>query len=95
MEKVIWSEQAKLDLFHIWEFYSLKNLKAADSILDKIVETAETITFPSQYQEEEFLEKRHRRAIYKHFKIIYSIVDQELHILKIFDTRQDPSKLNQ
>lgn len=93
MEKVIWSEQAKIDLFHIREFYSSKSLKAADSIFEKIIETAENISFPAQYQREEFLEERHRRAIYKHFKIIYSLKNQELHILKIFDSRQDPSKL--
>ncbi|HSP12174.1 MAG TPA: type II toxin-antitoxin system RelE/ParE family toxin [Salegentibacter sp.] len=52
MEKVIWSEQAKLDLFHIWEFYYTKNLKAAEKIINKIIETAENITFPSQYQRE-------------------------------------------
>lgn len=93
MEEVIWSQQAKLDLFHIWKFYSSKNLKAADKVIGKIIETAETITFSTQYQKEEFLEEWHRRALYKHFKIIYSVRNNNLLVLRIFDSRQNPSKM--
>ena len=78
----------------IWEFYRIKNKTAADKMIAGIIQTAERILYAEQFQQEEFLYERHRRAIYKHFKIIYTKTSNGIEILQIFDSRQDPSKMN-
>jgi plasmid stabilization system protein ParE len=36
---------------------------------------------------------RYRRAIAGHFKIIYRVVDGVVHVSDIFDSRQDPARM--
>ena len=94
MEKIIWSNRSKKALFIIWKFYSEKNVSAADKMIKGIIETVENISFPEQYQKEEMLEKKYCRAVYRHYKIIYSVDEDILKVLQVFDTRQDPQKIN-
>lgn len=93
MGKVIWSKLADDSLLEIWEFYAEKSISAADKVMDEIIETTEHIHFPEQYQTEEILEKDYRRAIVRHFKIIYRIERNNIRILDVFYTRKDPEKM--
>ncbi len=36
----------------------------------------------------------HRRILVKHTKVIYRVENQTIYIIDIFDSRQDPSKMN-
>ena len=54
------------------------------------------ILHPLQGQKEHLLEHldlEHRRLIVSHYKIIYRIVEEDIYITDIFDSRQDPDKM--
>jgi len=93
-KKIIWSADAKNDLNLIWLFYAEKSFEVADKVIDEIIFTAESINFSEQFQlEPTFSKIEFRRAICRHFKIIYSVRENKLFIVRIFDSRQNPKKL--
>ena len=94
MAQVVWTLAWKDALKTIWEFYAEVDARLADKIIDEIIETAEGIEFAQQFQIEEILGQDYRRAIVRHFKIIYAINGDVIRVLDIFDSRQNPSKLN-
>ena len=61
--------------------------------VESIVKTTENILFSGQYQVDEFLGEPYRRLVVKHFKVIYRIKKDSIFIFRVFDTRQNPSKL--
>lgn len=93
MEKIIWTEISLESLNGIWEFYANKNVGVADKIIDEIFITAENIRFAEQYQSETLLRNDFRRAVIRHFKIIYRVEKNNLRIIDVFDARQNPNKL--
>jgi len=53
------------------------------------------LVFAKQYQQDE-IEPEFRRIIVRHYKLIYTIEEDTIWILRIFDTRKDPkSQLNE
>jgi addiction module RelE/StbE family toxin len=90
-----WDNQAKADLKLIFEFIKLKSLQGAKNVVSDIVAQSKNIHFVEQYQVDEFLGEPYRRMIVRNYKIIFKIHSEtEIRILQIFDTRQDPIKLN-
>ena len=55
MEKIIWTDPAKISLLHIWEFYAEVNPGLADKIVDEILKGMTGLIFLEQYQLEEGL----------------------------------------
>jgi plasmid stabilization system protein ParE len=94
LEKVKWSKRSVNSLNKIWVFYAEKaSIAIADKIIQEIIDKAENIRFSSQYQQEEYLENDHRRAIVRHFKIIYTFQNNQMNIFDVFDSRQHPGKI--
>lgn len=65
-----------------------------NKILDKVDQLKEN---PKMGQKEEYLlhlDQGHRRIAHSHFKIIYLIKEDTIIITDIFDSRQDPQKMN-
>lgn len=95
MGTIIWSSDAIEDLQDIFNFYffTIRNEAVARDMIEGIQQTADQLTCTIIHQQEPNLNPEHRRIIYKHFKIIYEIVYEDIHILRIFDSRQDPLKL--
>ena len=94
MEKIIWTNKAKISLYEIWSFYAEVYLPVADKIVAEIITATEDLKFQEQYQQEETLVGNYRRIIVRHFKIIYKpLEDEGIIIIQIFDTRQNPSKM--
>lgn len=91
--QIIWGERVKNDLKDIHLFYAAKSKKAAIKVIDSIIKAAESIVFAEQYQVDEFLGEPYRRLIVKHCKIVYRFKNNSIIIIRIFDTRQHPSKL--
>ena len=98
--EIIWSEFAEKQLELIFIYYQEKvNKKVAGKLVRGIIaEPDRLIKDPFIGQEEKLLKNRkvsYRYLIFKNFKIIYS-VDQEngwIKITDIFDTRQNPTKI--
>ncbi len=95
MERVIWSKRSVSNLKKIWNFYAndLNTLAGANSIIKGIKKTGDSLSIFAIHQTEESLKPHQYRAVYKHFKIIYTIKDNRVLILQLFDSRQDPKKL--
>lgn len=95
MGQVVWSKRSTLSLKKIWKFYAkkLKTVSGANSVVIGIKKTGDALSVNILHQTEENLKSNQFRAVYKHFKIIYKVKDNRVLILQIFDSRQNPKKL--
>ena len=97
--KVIWSDFASETLKDIYDYY--KEV-ASETIARKIKEnifiaTRQLINHPESGQIEEALlqlEEGHRYLVNNNYKIVYKKVEEGVLITDVFDTRQDPIKIN-
>lgn len=93
MAEVVWTRKAQNSLKKIWNFYAEKDLNVANRIVNEILSSTERIKYVNQFQVEEYLTKRHRRIVVKHFKVIYTSTRRRVQVLDVFDTRQSPDKM--
>jgi toxin ParE1/3/4 len=97
--KIIWTDFATRTLLEIYQYYKLK---VSPTIARKIksdilVTTQQLIKHPYSGQIEFNLEKLkegHRHLVKGNYKIIYKEVEEGILITDVFDTRQDPVKIN-
>ncbi len=100
--KVYWTQFAEDKLEDIFAYYKFKaGINVAKNIVNGIVDTT-LVLDKSPYigQKEDLLDKRSqdfRYLIFKSYKIIYRIdeMNKAVFISHIFDTRQNPEKINQ
>lgn len=93
--RILWDNKAKSDLKLLFDFIKIKSLRGANKVVQDIVNQTKGIHFAEQYQVDELLGEPFRRIIVRDFKIIYKVQNEtEIRILQIFDTRQNPNKLN-
>ncbi|MES2238766.1 MAG: type II toxin-antitoxin system RelE/ParE family toxin [Bacteroidota bacterium] len=79
-----------------WSFSALNDLKKlstiiSDSKLDAIYKAPEQIIFPEQFQIDEY-RKDCRRIIEGNYKILYQFKNNQIIIIKIFNSLHDPIK---
>ncbi|GEC71036.1 Plasmid stabilization system protein ParE [Flavobacterium flevense] len=87
--KVIWTHKSKEQLKAIFNYYKIASPQAAKNIKDTFLNTASELVFSKQYQQDE-IEPEFRRIIISHYKLIYTIEENTIWILRIFDTRKNP-----
>jgi plasmid stabilization system protein ParE len=80
--KIIWSEFAETQLDDIYEYYKKKtSLKIANKILTDIIKESDKLIKASFIgQEEDLLKDReihYRYLVFKNYKIIYSVDEQD------------------
>lgn len=97
--RIIWTDFAIENLKDIFDFYSIKaSSKAAHKIRKQILSsTKQLLNNPESGQLEFNLEKlkqNHRYLVSGNYKIIYRINDNQIIINDVFDTRQNPVKMN-
>jgi plasmid stabilization system protein ParE len=97
--KLLWSDFSIEMLKEIYTYYKDKaNPKVARKIKTDILNTTNQLkNHPTSGQIElnlEKLEEHHRYLVKGNYKIIYKEIPEGLLITDIFDTRQDPIKLN-
>jgi plasmid stabilization system protein ParE len=97
--KILWSDFSTEMLLEIYNYYKEKaSPTIAKDIKNEIfTATKQLKKHPSSGQVElnlERLNEGHRYLVKGNFKIIYNEVPEGLLITDIFDTRQDPIKLN-
>lgn len=97
--KIIWSDFASgilTEVFHYHEEMAGKNI--AKKINSRIFNsTKQLIKHPNSGQIEESLEQLgegHRYLVSGNYKVIYKKVKEGILITDVFDTRQDPDKMN-
>ncbi|HKL40868.1 MAG TPA: type II toxin-antitoxin system RelE/ParE family toxin [Cryomorphaceae bacterium] len=91
VDKITWTIEISKDLEGIYNFYAGKSEKAANRIIEEIISEVENLKFARQYQTDE-LNPNYRRIIVGHHKIVYRITQNELVVLRAFDTRSNPEK---
>jgi mRNA-degrading endonuclease RelE of RelBE toxin-antitoxin system len=82
--KVEWSKRAMNDL------KKLNNI-ISNSKIDAIYYSPEKIIFPEQYQFDDF-RKDCRRIIEGNYKILYQFKNNEIRIIRVFNSLHDPIK---
>ncbi len=90
--EIIWSEAALKDLEDIYDFYQPLSKQGAENVIADVLNCVETITQPEIFRRDE-INPKYRRAIVRHYKILYTATKTEVFIARIFDARQDPSKM--
>ena len=93
---VRWSEQSKIDLKEI--FLYIKNVESherAKYVVSNIRIVANMITpFPTKHAKEPFITDIDVRYIVKwSYKILFTIEEKHVNIVRIFHTSQNPAKL--
>ena len=94
---VRWSEQSKNDLKEIFEYIkNAESLERARYVITEIKKAANEITcFPYKHtQEPVIFDKTVRYAIKWHYKILFTISEKYVNIIRIFHTAQSVNKLN-
>ncbi len=89
---IFWTKNAELDLKDI--YLSLEqnfSLAVAFKVTDEIFESVNSITFPDQFQIDEYRIDC-RRIITRNYKILYQFHNNTIYVIRIFNTFQDPIK---
>ena len=97
--KIIWSDFASETLKDIYDYYKkVASVTIARKIKENIfIATRQLINHPESGQIEETLlqlEEGHRYLVSNNYKIVYKKVKEGILITDVFDTRQDPIKIN-
>lgn len=95
--KIFWTAFAKRELRNIFDYYKIKaSPKIAQNLVIEIVEKTNALDFQSKIgQKEELLSDRKenfRYLVSKNYKIINEEKNR-IEIVDIFDTRQNPLKI--
>ena len=94
--KVIWSAEAMADLRKIYAITLAltQSRQGALAVKRDIFKNTKSIKFIHQHQTDEFLGQPFRRIIVRQYRIIYVEKSQdEIHILTIFNSRNNPIRL--
>lgn len=96
--KIIWTDFAIQNLKDIFDYYSENaNKKVAHKIRKQILaSTKYLIQNPQSGQIELSLEKlnqKYRYLVVENYKVIYKIIENEIRIADVFDTCQNPIKI--
>jgi plasmid stabilization system protein ParE len=87
--KVIWTNKSKEQLKAIYNHYKVVSPQGAKNVKDDILKAGRELVFAKQYQQDD-IEVEFRRIIVRYYKLIYTIEENEIWILRIFDSRKDP-----
>lgn len=93
--RITWSRRAQEDRKQIFEYWNHRNKsKSYSKKLNLLfIELAELISIHVQIGRKTDM-KGVRLKLVSHFALIYEYSEKELRILSIFDTRQNPKKLD-
>ncbi len=96
--EVFWRDKAIDELNSIYDYIlnETKSLETATKVYNSILDFSETLVIqPSKYKIEELVgNKNVRSASIWNYKLVYYIDSENLYILRVFHTFQNPTKLS-
>lgn len=97
--KVIWSKFAAEELKEIFDYYKdTAGISIAQRLRDRIFISTKQIKNQPNFGQIEptlsWINQEHRYLVRGNYKVIYKKVKEGILITDIFDTRQDPKKIN-
>ncbi len=94
---ILWSYQAKESLDNIYKYIKNNSLQNARKVKNKIITTVnDLIIFPEKFPREPVFDKtkgNFRFAVVFSYKIIYELTEEKIIVLDIFNTAQNPIKI--
>ncbi len=99
IKKIFWTDTARNQLEDIFDYYKEKaSLKSSKNLIRKLIDrTLQLDKNPYSGPKEPLLQEKkfeYRYLVEGNYKIIYWIEDNYVKIASIFDTRQNPIKIN-
>lgn len=92
--KVIWDNQAKLELKDICQYLKEKSPEASEKVRKEIIKTvAGLITMPERFEVFALAGKNYRSILKWRYRIIYEIRENEIWILKIIHTSRSSQEI--
>jgi mRNA-degrading endonuclease RelE of RelBE toxin-antitoxin system len=82
--KIVWTKASKKDLLEILKYISIKRF-------DAIYNAPSNIVFPEQFQKDEYRNDC-RRIIEGNYKILYKFINNEITIIRVFNSLHNPIK---
>ncbi|MBE0424111.1 MAG: type II toxin-antitoxin system RelE/ParE family toxin [Lutibacter sp.] len=97
--KIVWTDFAIENLKDIFDYYAIKaNKKVAHKIRKQILKSTNQIKDNPESGQIEFnldrLKQNHRYLVSGNYKVIYKVFENQIIINDVFDTRQNPIKIN-
>lgn len=97
--KIFWTDFAIENLKAIFDYYAIKaNKKLAHKIRKQILKSTNQIKENPESGQIEFnlkrLKQNHRYLVRGNYKVIYKVFENQIIINDVFDTRQNPVKMN-
>ena len=95
--KVLWNKKVSNELEAIYKYIKKESPQNAVFVFNKIYDLANSLpNFPYKFPIEPIIniEKVRFAAIWS-FKIVYSVEEESVVILRVFNTKQNPKKFNQ
>ena len=92
--KTIWTNRAKGQIKQIYDYlkYEKKTPQGAENVKRDILKAGGSVQYAEQYQKDD-INPNYRRIVVRHYKLIYKEKDGKIHILRVFDTLQNPNRL--
>ncbi len=95
--RVIWTKKSRSDLQNIYDFSSNLSHQYAMKLLKRILNREYHLrSFPKSGRLQILANsetKEYRFIVEGNYKIIYSILEKEVVVARVFDTRQNPDRL--
>lgn len=90
-----WSRQSKFDLKEIFDYItSVESKERALYVITELRKTAQNATiFPKKHRKEELFDGNIRYVLKWRYKILFTIHETSITIVRIFHTAQNPAKL--
>lgn len=94
-KEVVWSNKAKLDRLHILTYWTERNKSEVyasklNKLFSQAIKTIAKFEMPRRQTEFDNV----KVVIVKSYKIFFRETDDTVYILRIWDARQDPNKLD-
>ena len=97
LKEVVWTARAFKDLKSIYNMIAENSVFSAKKVIDSILDREEQLQKQPKsgtIQTGLKLKKEYRFIIQNHYKIIYREGKTNIFVVKVFDTRQSPKKIN-
>jgi len=97
LKEVVWTAKAFKDLISIYNLIAKDSKPAAKKVVESILNREEQLKSQpatGTIQRGLKLKKEYRFLIQSHYKIIYREGKTNIYVIKVFDTRQNPKKIN-